>query len=251
LIVLNKKRNRIKYNLFLALVLGALNSYGQSKTIYQTNQKWIGYSNQWKLTQDFYLDSDLSYRLLNNNGEWTQITLRTGFRYSLSKELQGVSGIACFLLFKNNEIFRKEYRPFQDFISYRIFENFSLQNRYRVEARYFVNILDSGDIPKSNFNFRLRYKIIAAIPILNFKRNKVTKTLFLNIGDEILINAGKEIIYNMFDNNRLTAGLTYQFNPEANLTINYIYQYGQRNKPATYEESNIFTIGFNQKIGSR
>jgi hypothetical protein len=87
---------------------------------------------------------------------------------------------------------------------------FSLQNRYRVEARYFVNILDSGDIPKSNFNFRLRYKIIAAIQILNFKRNKVTKTLFLNIGDEILINAGKEIIYNMFDNNRLTAGLTYQ-----------------------------------------
>ncbi len=70
----------------------------------------------------------------------------------------------------------------------------------------------------------------------------------MNIGDEIFINAGKEIIYNRFDNNRILVGSTFQINKNLNLSFIYNYQLGQRNNKAAYEHSDIFWLGINQII---
>jgi hypothetical protein len=62
------------------------------------------------------------------------------------------------------------------------------------------------------------------------------------------VNAGKDIKYNMFDNNRLIAGTTFQWSSNLNFALFYIYQYGQRNAQATYEASDILFISVTQKI---
>lgn len=218
------------------------------KNITYTNQQWLQYYNQLKFSTELTLYTDLSVRRMNNFNDWSQITFRTGAGYQLTQNLQGVTGIACFGFYTKNKRSKIEFRPYQEINSTQSFGKISVQHRLRVEARYFRKITDGVITSASDFNFRFRYRLYCSVPVLKMSESITDRKLLLNLGDELFINAGKEITYNMLDNNRLLVGLTFQYNNNLSFTFGYINQFGQRSSQAAYENSDIFTFGIIQKI---
>ena len=87
----------------------------------------------------------------------------------------------------------------------------------RIDERFRTKVVD-GELTNSyNFNWRFRYNIAFTFPL----KGKVVqaKTPFLFFNDEIFINAGQNIVYNYFDQNRLFVGLGYQFTAHLNAQL--------------------------------
>jgi len=96
---------------------------------------------------------------------------------------------------------------------------------FRVEQRFRRKSANGELIDGYNFNWRFRYNVAITFPL---RGNVVqAKTPFLFFNDEIHINAGKEIVNNYFDQNRLFVGLGYQFTSHLNAQLGYMYVFQQ------------------------
>jgi hypothetical protein len=239
----------LKKSLSVLLLLHCLACAAQKKIVYN-NQQWIQYNNQLKLPGKLALISDISLRRIDAFSRWSQITFRTGLGYPLAENLQGVTGAACFTSYTNDALSRIEFRFFQEANMNTLFAKVSLQQRLRIEARFFKRVEEGSIQTETDFFFRFRYRLFAAIPVGKKKEESVTK-FFLNIGNEVFINAGKEITYNTFDNNRFLLGATLELNKRLSFSLAYINQFGQRSGPALYENSDIAYLGITHKIGKQ
>lgn len=233
--------------LILTIILTSLWCQSQNRTTHN-NQQWIQYYNQLKFSEHLTIFSDASIRRNNKFDQWSQITLRVGLGYPIIENLNGITGIACFESFNNDKPFKIEFRPYQEINTSQKFGAASIQHRLRFEARYFRKIADGVITSNSNFNFRFRYRLFCGIPILKLSDSIPERKLILNIGDEVFINTGKEIKYNMLDNNRFLVGLSFQVNANLTCSFLYNYQFGQRSTAATYEHSDVFWLGITHKV---
>jgi hypothetical protein len=219
------------------------------KDVMYNNQQWLQYVNQWKLSEKKMMYTDVSFRRINELKDWSQITFRTGLGYDVKEKLQGVTGVACFTFYTKNKLSRIELRPYQELNTTQTFGKVSVQHRLRVEARYFRHVKDGEVTSEDNFNWRFRYRIFTSTPVVKLSATNEDCLLLLNVGDEVFINAGNEITYNLFDNNRLLVGVTCQCNKTLSFSAAYINQFGQRAAAGTYENSDILTLGITQKMG--
>ena len=237
----------MKYPLLLFAVAATMFCKAQ-KTVAHNNQQWLQYYLQLQLPKKLIWQSDVSIRRINNLQQWSQITVRVGLGYMLPKNFQVATGAACFSFFTNNKPSKIEFRVYQELNTTQKIKSVSVQNRLRIEARYFRNI-SSGTITKaSSFNFRFRYRIFFSIPLQKSSVNNTNPKFFLNIGDEVFVNAGKEIKYNILDNNRLLLGASIQFQDKVTVLFLYNFQYGQRNISNLHEHSDVFWMGITHKI---
>ncbi len=221
--------------------------HAQKNVAYNHNQ-WIQYFNQLKLSEKLTIYSDVSLRRINSLSDRSQITIRTGLGYPIIQNLQGISGVASFITYNNCKLSRIEFRPYQEFNTTQLFGKVTVQHRFRLESRFFRSVSDGNFTSESNFNFRFRYRLYGTIPVLKLSATKPYRMFLLNVGDELFINAGKEIAYNVFDNNRLVFGLTLRYTNNLSFNCNYINQTGQRNLPDTFEHSDIVTFGIVHKL---
>jgi len=222
------------------------------KTVLHTNYQWVQYFNQFRFSKNVTLFSDVSFRTIDTFSELSQVTLRAGLGYPLTSSLSAVTGFACFTTYgKNSQLGRIEFRPYQDINLVQPLGRITILHRLRTEARYSRLITDGAIASNSSFNFRFRYRIFCSLPIANLSQANPARRLLLNIGDELFINAGKEITYNTFDNNRFILGSTIECNPNLSFTLNYMYQYGHRNAPELYESSDIFTFVIVHRVATK
>ena len=234
--------------IILALLIRtiALSQEHPKKTSYG-NQQWLQYYNKLKLSEKYTLVSDASLRLKDYFASYNQALLRTGIMYNFRENISVTCGIASTVSFNANKMNRGELRGWQElFLSSRI-SRLYLNNRFRLEERYFKNITNDNFDNGYNFNYRFRYRFFVSIPINNSTIKE--KTLSVNMGDEIFINFGKEIIYNTFDNNRILLGINYHFNNKQFITLNYVNQLTHTKALNTYEKTDILWLSFTHTLG--
>ena len=243
-------KGKRQFEFIIFLLFTTLSCVGQ-KNITYTNQQWFQYFNQFRLSNNWGVNSDFSLRRTDSFKDWSQITLRSGISYQIAENLQGLTGIACFTFFSDNSMRRIELRPYQELSTSQLFGNVSVHHRLRAEARYFRDVNQGTIMSTSDFNFRFRYRLFLAIPILKFSTINEDCKLLLNIGNELFINAGTEIIYNALDNNRFMMGSTFQANKKVSIFFSYTKQIGQRSLPKTYENTDILILGIIHRIDLR
>ena len=96
----------------------------------------------------------------------------------------------------------------------------------RLEERFRRKIKNDDELGEGhNFNWRVRYNFAATFPLS--KQRFAPKTWSFLVSDELLINAGKEIIHNYFDQNRFFAGFNYHLNAHNNVQVGYMYLFQQ------------------------
>lgn len=230
---------------FTILVILLHGERGQcQKTVVNSNQQWLQYYNSLKLSDSWSIYTDVGVRTRNDIQEISQMLIRAGLGKRLNDQTRIIAGFAFLSFHKQGETTKVEYRPYQELNLVQILGKGKIQHRFRAEQRFFSFADESGI--ESNFNHRFRYRILYTIPLFHFTNEN--KLVSLNLGDEILINAGKEISYNMFDGNRLMMGSSIQINPTLNISLTYNFLFSQLNTPENFRKTHVLWVGIKHKI---
>jgi hypothetical protein len=120
----------------------------------------------------------------------------------------------------------------------------------RLEERFRHKIKDENELaPGYKFNYRARYQLMAFFPLS--KKGFAPRTLAIYGGEEVLLNFGKEIIFNTLDHNRLHAGIVYHINKDDHLHIGYLNIFQQQSSGNRYRMVHVLRIFFNQQFDFR
>ena len=221
---LRKSRGRLMLSVLL-LVGGQ--AFSQEKEFETREQTWFAYFNQTRLTNKSGLWVDLHLRLTNDFVKDVGITIaRAGYTYYLTDQTRLTAGYAYVTQHGTNgapDI--NEHRPWQQIQWFEKKSWYSLVQYIRLEERFREQVSNGEVLDDYLFSFRIRYNIAMTIPLKG--KQVVPKTPFVFVNDELHINFGKEIVYNYFDQNRLFAGVGYQFTPQLNAHLGYLYVFQQ------------------------
>ncbi|MCB0487695.1 MAG: DUF2490 domain-containing protein [Cyclobacteriaceae bacterium] len=231
----------------MVIVLMPLFAHAQ-KTVRHSNQQWVQYYNQLKLNSHWTLMTDGGFRWADKFSTKALFIARIGIGYNINSHLRVGAGLASTGAYSSSSLSKLEYRPYQElFASYK-YGRVGLQHRFRVEERYFKSVVDGDPQSGHNFNFRLRYQISANIPLLKLSPDNPDKILSLGIGDEIFINAGREIVNNILDKNRIIIGPAVQFNKQLTVALSYTHQYSQLATAGAYAHDDVMWLAIRHNL---
>lgn len=210
----------------IALLFSASETYSQ-KQVEDREQTWFGYFNQSRFTNRSGVWVDLHYRLNEFMDQKAVSIARVGYTYYATDQVRLTAGygyVTAYALTDNMPDV-PENRLWQQVQWFEKKKHFSLMQYIRVEERFVKKVADGELLDDSRFNWRFRYLISLSIPLKGKEMGPKTPFIFLN--DEVHVNAGREITYNYFDQNRVFAGIGYQFTSSLNASIGYLNVFQQ------------------------
>ena len=232
----------------LSLMTFCFNVLAQEKNVESSNQQWIQYYNQLKLSDEWALLADAGFRWKEKLENKSQYITRFGIGYQLHKNICVATGVAFLGYYASDKRSKMEFRPYQELIFKQNFEKIKIQHRFRTEQRFFNQVVGGEITGEDFFNWRFRYRFFVTVPILNLSANNPEGKLSLNIGDEIFINAGKEIVNNVFDQNRVLIGPVFQINKNISVSLTYNAQFASTTIAGTYRYTSVLWLGIKQNI---
>jgi hypothetical protein len=136
-----------------------------------------------------------------------------------------------------------EHRIWQQYLTTQTLGKAKLAHRYRLEQRM-IGSAATGKFENGRYENRFRYMAKFTRPISGGEH-----PFFIALYDEILVNFGKDVAYNIFDQNRLYGAVGYTISKNLKLEIGYLNQLVQlrsldvigRNK---LENNHTLQIGF-------
>ena len=228
-------------SILLSVLFATSLAQNNSPIIVRDNMVWVGYFSMIKINDKWSLNSDAQFRTRNEVKNYSQALLRTGLSYKLNEKVDVTLGLAHFRFFITNDKTRREWRPWQEFKLNDKFGNCKLSHRFRVEQRFNETLKNSEATNDYQFNFRFRYRFDLRYPIL--KENKSGNNIYALIGNEIMVNAGNNISYNYFDQDRLYVGVNYEINKKIALQLQYMHVWQQASNGLTLNSNEV--IRFN------
>jgi hypothetical protein len=117
--------------------------------------------------------------------------------------------------------------------------NVSVLHRFRNEQRWQQVMVNDAWNGEKRFSDRVRYLISFDIPI--FKNKNLPK---LAISDEIMIQFGKEIVYNTFDQNRFFIGIKQSISPKLSFDFGYMNVYQEKRSGYQYDMNHTLRLFF-------
>ena len=200
------------------------------KTVSDEEQTWFGVFTQTRLTNKWGIWADAHLRLKDDFvGDLSQGIVRAGPMYYLSDDVRLTAAYAYVHFFPapgHANIGLPEHRPWQQVQWFMRGSKARLMQWVRLEERFRRKTLNDNELGDGyNFNWRIRYNFALFVPITQ-KRFEPGGLQFL-VNDEMMVNFGKNIVYNHFDQNRFFAGLVYQVNKHAQLHAGYMNLYQQ------------------------
>jgi hypothetical protein len=212
-----------RLGLFSVICLTVTSLYGQSVRIHTTNtHAWLMYFGNHKFSERLGLHAEVQWRRHDLFAENQQLLLRTGLDYYLKSGPRLTVGYAFVETYPYGDFAVAnafpEHRIWQQLATTQTLGKVKLAHRYRIEQRMIGNAA-TGEFENGRFEHRFRYMAKATI---NFTEGE--HPLFGAIYDEIFINAGKDVTYNLFDQNRAYAAIGYTFSPALKLELGYLYQ---------------------------
>jgi hypothetical protein len=241
-----RKYSAMRYVFIMYLSICSSLVFAQVKQTEQLEQVWTAYFNQSRFSKKWGMWLDVNLRTKDNFAEKLSLFMvRPGITYYLNDQVKLTAGYSWINLFpgdNHQNISRPEHRPWQQVQWHTNMPKIKLMQWLRVEERFRRKVKNNDELADGyNFNWRFRYNILSQFP-LNKKRFQPGTFSFV-LSNEVFVNAGKEIIYNYFDQNRFFAGFHYHINKTDNLQFGYLnvfQQLGAGNKYRSIDAARIF-----------
>lgn len=210
------------------------------KSFETREQTWLGYFNQTRFSKRSGIWIDLHHRRTGSFIEDGALNIaRLGYTYYLTDQVRVTAGYAYAYRYPiEGNPGLGEHRPWQQIQWFDKKAHFNLMQWFRVEERYQPTVSGGEETGSYAFNWRFRYNFALTFPLKGHVVQAKTPFLFFN--NEVHVNAGKRIVNNYFDQNRLFLGFGYQFSSHVNAHLGYMYVFQQR--PAGNEYLNIHAI---------
>jgi hypothetical protein len=235
---------------FLALVflfLFSTLSFSQ-KTITHQELLWMRYFLKYEFSNKYAFKQEVEERVYFKNWSQHQLISRTQVDKKLGLNWSVAAGLTLFRLSlpqdpnSKDKTIQNEIRPQFSFSNQQsLSSKIKLDHRYLTEVRFFENESNKFDYS----NIRIRYK--AEFHFL------LTQQLHLLVFDEILLNAGSNIVQNVFDQNRIGASFLYQTNTPFSFELGYFKWFQQRPSGTEFYSRDIirFTLHHDFKRKSK
>ena len=236
--------------LFFLFILSNFMSIAQEKkNIDSQSLLWTRYYNQLELNTRWSIHSEFDNRIFISPLDQNLFVLRVQGRYKVLEQMELGAGFTYFSVATqdpdiHSKFNKPEYRIQQDATLKQNLGKINLNQRFQIEERFFQNFDKERLISGSTFFWRFRYRIQGDY---NFwqKKKQFLKAI---ISDEIMINAGKKVVNNTFDQNRIYAGLQYGINFSLALELGYMNSFQQRSTEVDYFNRNIIRLSIYHKL---
>lgn len=221
----------------------------------QTHQKlvWFASLTTLKFDPQWAVSMDIQERRFVDPGAQHQFLVRpTAYRTLGSGWDVGVGGCIFWQSpqdpLSTSTLMVPELRPHVELNLRQQLRYFRVSHRYKGEARFFHNVQD-GELAEGYAfgNYRLRYRLGLDLPLIKGADRKPDR-LTLRLSDEILINAGPNIVSNSFDNNRAYIGLSSNLTSSLAVEVGFQNWFQERANGRDYYNRNILRLAVAQKI---
>lgn len=237
-------RRRLLSGLIIALFFPFL-AQAQFTKIARSNQQWMQYNGQFTVVPKFRVQFDAGFRTKNWFQEPNTYLIRIAANYEFIEHWRIGVGFAHFGALSDTAFNQIEYRPHIDFMFDNMLRSAKFENRLRIEDRIIKDRITDEKLPNV---VRFRYRFQLSAPIISFSKTHPERKLLFLLGDEILLNAGKDVKYNVFGQNRFTVGPGFQINEGLVIGIQYGYFWGTTNAEASYRQDNILWLTIRHNV---
>lgn len=235
----SRKRQIDTRTIVFFILFGIIGRAGaQSKQVTYTHQQWLQYYTVARLPGQWTLAVDAGFRWQNLFSDPVQYIVRAGIGHDVTERLNVGVGYTNSGFYSTDTLRRWEHRPYQEIFLKSALGNWSISQRLRAEERFFKVLSDDT----RSFNLRFRYSWLCSIPLAGLSRLDTNCKLLVNLGDEIFINAGKKIVYNVFDQNRIIIGLGIQINKQLVINANFNHQFIALPAPGLFRQDYVIWI---------
>ncbi|MBB4080840.1 hypothetical protein GGR28_003479 [Lewinella aquimaris] len=224
--------------LLLLLLLNTHPAHSQ-KNVDSQHLLWLRYNLRVPLNETHALRQEVEERTYWFPWRQHQLISRTVVERKLGKGWNAGLGLTAFRQSLPHDPLvpvasvRNELRPMVEIAGYQAFsEKVGLHHRYWGELRYFE--APEGGFAFSNYRFRYRAEL----------RYLPTTKLQVRAFEEILLNAGKQIALNVFDQNRYGASVQYFPTKRVGFELGYLNWFQQRPSGQEFYDRHIvrFTV---------
>lgn len=231
----------------LLLIFFSLSIRGFSQV--NTNQKalWYGYTFHVPLTNKWYNETELMERHWVDPLVQSQLFIRTRFLRQISPFFNYGLGGSMFLfhIHPGSNLLNfnlPELRPHGEINLKAEIAGISLNNRLSGELRFFQNTNAEKTITEPGFNFtaaRIRYRLQAILPLASLKDEKSLK---LKIANEIMAMGGGDLEELAFDQNRVSADLSFSFSPALSMDLGYVNWHQSKTRGGYLDQHILRTV---------
>lgn len=222
------------------------------KEISNVSGFWLGTYTKYRISKRLFYYGEYHFRRKKKLvQEMAQIYLRFGMTYLVNKQMEITTGVVTPMYWApEKDRFKPEidtwvpqYRFWEQLLLVQPLNHFKLYHTFRLEQRWRRDFKEGSPF---NLTFRFRYKFTVYHP-LN-RPVLVPRTLFFSGYNEIFIQAGKTVLYNHFEDNRLFLGLGYIINKNLQVQAGYMWTYRHAGGPYKYEHRHIPRLSFYHNV---
>lgn len=222
-----------------------------SKTITHHQQIWYVCNQNLKINDKFSITSEIQERHFIIPIKQSQFIVRSTFKKLIKNNWDFGVGFA-FLLYNTEptvayNLESSELRPHIEFNNKQAYKHVTISHRYKLETRILHNV--NGKELAEGFKFNnMRFHYQIGLDFLLNKPKNDKNAVKLKVAEEIMLNLGKNIKYNLFDQNRLSVTLQYAPIKAVAIDVGYVNWFQQRSSGDKYFDSNIFRLGIVNNI---
>lgn len=212
------------------------------KQVLQQYQVWASINNTIRFSEHWGILADFHIRTNNFLSDQNFYFVRGAANYWFRDNITAAAGYAHMWLAPTRvdwHVFSNENRIYQQFQVSTKKDRIFILHRLRNEQRWQQKIVNDNKTDNYKFTDRVRYLFSFNCAV---SRNKYVPSLV--ISDEILIQFGKEVVYNTFDQNRLFIGIKQNINPRLNFDFGYMNVYQQRATGYNYDMNHTLRLFF-------
>ncbi|WP_375419096.1 DUF2490 domain-containing protein [uncultured Hymenobacter sp.] len=226
----------------LLLLLGgcavATAGYGQNNRLTDHNTiGWLVYVGDHKLAPKWTLHTEYQARRVHGLRVPQNQLMRLGLGHLLTARVKVSGGYTYFQTFRYGAYptvagrASPEQRLYQDVTLSDPLGRLTLSHRLRLEQRWLGTRDDHGEgaVGKWTYQNRIRYQLAGAWALQGPTLDD--GEWYLNAYDELFIGFGPNVQNNIFNQNRLSGGVGYQFTKDAKVELNYLHQISQHAGP--------------------
>ncbi len=220
------------------LFLVAPDSRGQESRLRDYNTvAWFVYVGDHQVAERWAVHTEYQWRRVNFLKSPQQQLARVGLVRTLSDRVKVSGGYTFFVSHRYGRYpevpgrAEPELRSYQDVTLSDQLGRLGLDHRLRLEQRWLGARDEFGEGPVQQWEYqnRIRYQLSLKFPLQGSTIDD--NELYLHAQDEVFLSFGRHVGQNVFNQNRLFAGLGYQFTDDAQLALNYYYQVRSHGSP--------------------
>lgn len=239
---------------FIAVfMICAISAQGQQlkrNTVRQHNA-WLPLNASFRFSEHWGASAEYQYRASGPFEETQQHLLRAGIDHFINESVSLTAGYGFIMTYPYGEqpVAQQfaEHRAWQQVLLSHKTGRISFSHRYRLEQRW----LEPTGRNQKDWIYvnRMRYRVWMNIPL---NKPAIEKgTLFAAVANEAFVGFGKNVRYNIFDQNRLYTGIGYQLTPVFQVQAGYLNHVIYKANGISQEINHTWQIGLTWKFDLR